>query len=197
LKGRRHRIGLLMAAGLLGAVGQTAPALACGYHGLGNGLAPAHPRSIEVAIAIREALDRQVIEAPPLLPALTQFARVGRWLEQLRERLAVDRDAEPPLPPIALVLVESRLWARYRLHDGKVSLAPHVAGPTAGDVVVLTGEPVLKGLLDGSLSVESAIAEGILVVSGSSNSGAPAEEALRRAFDGAASSHSAAPKALH
>ena len=61
---------------------------------------------------------------------------------------------------------------------------PHVAGPTAGDVVVLTGEPVLKGLLDGSISAERAIAEGILVVSGSVSSDARVERALRQAFKG-------------
>jgi len=177
LKGRRRRIRMALGATLLGVVGQAVPGLACGYHGgLGGGLAPAHPRSIEVAIAVRDALDRQVIEAPPRLPALTQFARIGRWLEQVRQRLAVAGDPEPPLPPIALVLIESRLWARYSPHDGKVALAPHVEGPTTGDVVVLTGEPVLKGLLDGSISVERAIAEGILVVSGSSTSDARVEE---------------------
>ena len=74
---------------------------------------------------------------------------------------------------------------------------PHVAGPTAGDVVVLTGEPVLKGLLDGSISAERAIAEGILVVSGSATSDARVEEALRRAFDRSTSSHLAPHKAAH
>ena len=189
---------MALGATLLGVVGQAVPGLACGYHGgLGGGLAPAHPRSIEVAIAVRDALDRQVIEAPPRLPALTQFARIGRWLEQVRQRLAVAGDPEPPLPPIALVLIESRLWARYSPHDGKVALAPHVEGPTTGDVVVLTGEPVLKGLLDGSISGERAIAEGILVVSGSATSNARVEETLRRAFDRSASSPPAPHKVLH
>jgi hypothetical protein len=197
LKGRPHRIRLLLGAAALGVVGQAAPGLACGYHGLGNGLAPAHPKSIEVAIAIRESLDRQVIEASPRLPAWTQLARIGRWLEQLRQRLAVGGDVEPPLPPVALVLVEARLWARYSMDYGKLSLASHVPGPVADDVVVLTGEPVLKALLDGSISAERALAEGILAVSGSSNSGARVEEALRRALDGSAGSPSATLKALH
>lgn len=156
-----------------------------------------HPGSIEVAVAIRESLDRKAIEAPPRLPALTQFARLGRWLEELRQRLAVAGDLEPPLPPVALVLIESRLWARYSVHDGKVSLAPHAAGPLAGDVVVVTGEPVLKGLLDGSLSAERAVAEGILVVSGSSGSAARVEEVLRRAFGRPAIGPSGAYKASH
>jgi len=172
-----------LGAMLLGVVGQAAPSAACGYHGgLGNSLTPVHPRSIEVAIAIRDSLDRQVIEAPPRLPALTQFASIGRWLEQLRQRLAAGADPEAPPPPIALVLIESRLWARYSMHDGKLSLASHVEGPAAGDIVVLTGEPVLKGLFDGSISAERAIADGILAVDGPLSSGAPVEEALRRAF---------------
>jgi hypothetical protein len=77
------------------------------------------------------------------------------------------------------------------MYDGTVSLALHVAGPSAGDVVVLTGEPVLKALLDGSISAERAIAEDILVVSGSSGSGAQVEQALRRAFDRSAGHNSA------
>lgn len=183
---------------LLGVVGQASPGLACGYHsGLGKGLVPAHPRSIEVAVAIREALDRQVVEAPPRLPAWTQLARVGRWLDNLQQRLAIGADADAPLPPVALVLVESGLWARYGVHDRKVTLAFHVAGPTVGDVVALTGEPVLKGLLDGSISAERALAEGILVVSDSSSSGARVKEALRRAFDPTTNSPSTARKPLH
>lgn len=183
---------------LFGVVGPTAPGLACGYHGgLGNGLAPAHPRSIEVAIAVRESLDRQVIDAAPPLPALVQFARVGRLLEQLRQRLAVGGSLAPPLPPMALVLVESRLWARYEMQDGKFSLEPHVPGPKIDDVVVLTGESVLKGLIDGGLSPERAIAEGILVVSGPSSSGAIMEDALRRAFVSSKSAPSTANRAVH
>ncbi len=135
-------------------------------------------------MAIREALDRQAIEAPPRLPALAQFAWIGRWLEQLRQRLAVQGD--PDQPPIALVLVESRLWTRYSMHDGKLSLAPHVPGAVGGDIIVLTGASVLKGLLDGSISAQTAISDGILVVTGASYSAAHVEERLRRAFEGAA-----------
>ncbi len=55
---------------------------------------------------------------------------------------------------MALVLIDSRLWSRYGIQDGKVSLEPHVAGPTTGDAIVLTGEPVLDALLAGSISAE-------------------------------------------
>jgi hypothetical protein len=64
---------------------------------------------------------------------------------------------------MVLVLIESRLWARYTMHDGKISLAPHVPGPTAGDVTILTGEACL-------------------VVSDESSS-ATVQAALHRAFD--------------
>jgi hypothetical protein len=155
---------------------------------MGSGLAPAHPRSIEVALALRAALDRQVVESPSPFPPWTQLARVGRWLEQLRQRLAVAGDPAPPLPPIAVLLIEARLWARYSLDEGKVSLA-HVPGPTAGDVIVVTGVPALKALLDGGISAETAISVGILVVTGPSPSALRVEEALRGAFDRSTRSH--------
>jgi hypothetical protein len=107
-------------------------------------------------------------------------------LEQAQQRLVVAGDPDP-LPPIALVLIVARLWARYSRHDGKLTLAVHVPGPTAGDVVVLTGEPVLKGLLDGSISAERAIGEGILVITGASASAARVEQRLRRVFNSFAS----------
>jgi hypothetical protein len=180
----RHCAGAIVTATLACFVGQVSSSVACGYHGaLGNGFTAQHPRSIEVAIAVRDALDRGDITDIQRLPALTQYARVGRWLEDLRRRLARVSDLQEPTP-IALLLVESGLWTRYRIDAGGLAYAPHIAGPASDDAVVLTAEPVLKSLIERKISAEVAIGYGLLVVADPSSTGQRARDALRLAFSG-------------
>lgn len=61
--------------------------------------------------------------------------------------------AMPRMPAVSLLLVQSRLWTRYtpsgnRTSGGEPNHAGHGAGPIDGDVVVVTGEAVLRSLLD-------------------------------------------------
>lgn len=161
-----------MAATLACLVGQAPPSDACGYHGaLGNGFTAQHPRSIEVALAVRDALDRGDITGVERLPSLTRYARVGRWLEHLRQRLASGLGLKQPMPTIGLLLVESGLWTRYWFDGRGLALTQHIPGPSTDDVVVLTAEPVLKARIERRFSADLAIGFGLLVVADRSSTG--------------------------
>jgi hypothetical protein len=155
---------LLVAAGSYLAV-TTVGSLACGYHGLGNGFSAQYPRSIEVALASREAIDKGVIEGLKALPPMLALARVGRALDELRRVLA-DVGAEDPSASssLALLLIDAGLWTRYRFAEDRIVYQPHIAGPDQTDVVILTSEAALLALLNGRLALNDAVRTSLLVV---------------------------------
>jgi hypothetical protein len=79
------------------------------------------------------------------------------------------------LPTFAIVLVEARLWSRIVPGPAGTRLESHVDGPASGDVILVTGEPALRGLLEGRISWDAAVANGLVVIDG------PAEERDRLA----------------
>jgi len=141
---------------------QTPAAGACGYHAVMNDLAAAHPRSIAVALAVRDALDRGDLQELPALPSALGYLRATRLLRDFQPQAAAL--AGQPARGVAVLLVESGLWARYPGTDGAATPELHVAGPLAGDRVVVTSEAVLHALVDGGLEPERAASIGLLLV---------------------------------
>ena len=76
---RRRAAPLLMAAGLM-ALGL--PARACGYDGLLPDLVAAHPQSIGVALALRDAYDRQQLAVLDAVPSAVGFLRAHLLLQR-------------------------------------------------------------------------------------------------------------------
>jgi len=165
----------------LGCFGTPATTAACGYHGtLGSGFSALHANSLDVAIALRSAFDRGVLaEAKPLSPLLA-FAHAGRRLDQVRRALADVMEADRAPVSIALLLVEPGLWTRYRVDAGKVVADVHAAGPEPDDVVIVTGEAVLQALIEQRMSLDLAIADGLLVSAGRSTEATGAVNAFGR-----------------
>lgn len=134
-------------------------ALPCGFHsatGLDSASwGPLHPKSLDVAIAVREAGDRKLVD-PALLDVKAAgplgYARATRRLRDFS--LTLDER------PTAVLFVESGLWSR--LEKGVVQ--PHVRGALPGDVVVVTSEAVVAALLDRRLSLPQAIEKGLIIV---------------------------------
>jgi hypothetical protein len=167
---------LLAAAG--GCLAIATSCLACGYHGsLGDGFSASHPRSIEVAVAVRNALDNGVLPNSNL-PAFLVFAHAKATLERVRAGLA---DTKVP-EPIALLLVEGSLWTRYYVDADRLVCEPHVSGPLPGDAIIVTAEVVLQALLAGRLSIDQAIRDELLAVGDAPNSRQLTVVALHRAF---------------
>ena len=159
----------LALAGLLCLV--VAPeAIACGFHpALEVRLESMYPGSFPVAVALRKAADRGVIDATALEAPSKGTALYGdtvRRLQEFRKALAVSRAAAELPASFSLGYVESQLWTRFSHSDGKIRVGIHTDGPVKGEPVVLTGEPVLTEVLAGRLSVDRALAAGMILIDG-------------------------------
>jgi hypothetical protein len=158
-------------------------AIGCGFHSaLEVQLESMYPGSLPVAVALRTAADSGVIDAAALEAPTMGTARyidTVRRLEEFRKTLAAS-PASANLPArFTLGYVESQLWSRYSNSDGKIRVDIHTDGPLKGEAVVLTGEPVLTEILAGRLSVDRALADGVIVFDGSESE----KTAIRHALE--------------
>jgi len=156
-------------AGLL-CLGAAPAALGCGFHpAMEVQLDSMYPGSLSVAVALRSAADNGLIDAAALeapSKGTALYADTVRRLQEFRKALAASPAAAELPSSFSLGFVESHLWARYSQSDGEVRVDVHTDGPAEGEAVVLTGEPVLTEVLAGRLSVERALAEGMILIDG-------------------------------
>jgi hypothetical protein len=156
-------------AGLL-CLGITPAAIGCGFHpSMEVQLESMYPGSLSVAVALRSAADSGVIDAAALeapSKGTAFYSDSLRRLQEFRKPLAASPAAAELPASFSLGFVESQLWARYSQSDGMIRADIHTDGPAEGEAVVLTGEPVVTELLAGRLSVERALAEGMLLIDG-------------------------------
>jgi hypothetical protein len=157
-----RRLAALVTASILAA--SPAAVSACGYDsGSAAGFSIAHASSIPVAMAIGSEVAAGRLQ--PLADASGLMAMM-RASMAMRAFTGILNPSAEGLPPIAVVLVEVHLWARTTSHPGGPWFEAHVDGPSAGDVVVVTGEPALRALLDRRVTWEAALASGLVVVDG-------------------------------
>lgn len=136
-------------------------AIACGYHATLPDLAAAHPRSVEVAIAVHDALSRGELRALDPMPPALAYLRAARMLRDFQSQV-------PPLAAqgggsVAVLLVDSGMWTRYRVSASGVEASVHVSGPDAGEPVIVTSEAVMRAVLDGTLQLPRAAKLGLLL----------------------------------
>jgi hypothetical protein len=164
-------------------LGAAPTANGCGFHSpLEVQLESMYPGSLSVAVALRSAADNGVInavalEAPSKGAAL--YGEAVRRLKEFRRTLAASRSAAELPASFSLGYVESHLWARYSQSDGKIRVDVHTEGPAEGEAVVLTGEPVLTELLAGKLSVDRALADGLVFIDGDESGKTAIRQALK------------------
>jgi hypothetical protein len=142
---------------------------ACAFDGLFDGsLGYVHPRSVEVALAVRKAVVDGLLAEQALAPVIPGAAGLWRATEQLnqlgRRLSAMSAEAPRDIPCIAALLSESALWARYVGYpQGFVTLI-HAAGPQPADVVIVSDLAVLTALNGGSLGVADALERTLIVI---------------------------------
>jgi hypothetical protein len=144
------------------AVATALPAAACGFDGLMVDLTAAHPQSIGVALAVRDALDRNELTALQPLPGVIGFMRANRMLHGFSPMVGELTRGTPA--SVVMLLVESGLWTRYSFDEGRVTTWPHVAGALPGEQVIVTSESVLDAVVRGTLAPARAVELGVLVV---------------------------------
>jgi hypothetical protein len=164
--GNRKLAGAAVAAALLVL---PAAGMACGYHGmLGNGFSALHPRSIHVALALRDAADAGVLDPNQLKPKLADMLalnRAARRLEHLRASLQRAM-VTAPVPAFSLLLVESGMWNDFTADLGVIRLKVHADEPMPDRAVVITGDAVLAAIASGRLSPDEALRTGLIAVDG-------------------------------
>ncbi|MCB2020462.1 MAG: hypothetical protein KDG44_06640 [Burkholderiaceae bacterium] len=186
---RRGPVGVIAVA-LAGAC-LAAPAWGCALEGddvvlQRSALDVAYPEAINVLGAVSAARHSGLIDRWRGLDDPTtaeerraERARIEASLVTLRARLAATVDADAPA--LAIVLVEPMLWSRLAAvraggtQRAGLALAVHTAGPTRGDVVAVTDEPVLERLNHNQLPAAQALSLGLLRLYGP----APRVEAVR------------------
>ena len=67
----------------------------------------------------------------------------------------------------SLVLLGPMLWTRFAGDDGGLRAQVHVAGPTPGDLVLVSELIVIQAIADGRLAVGEAHREGLIRLYGS------------------------------
>lgn len=160
----RHRAILSVLVMALATGSVTRSAWACGLEGgLGDAFSAAHDGSLDVAFATRDAITSGWLVPDPELA--TEAAH-----ERADERLRIFAAALPPAPrgakPFSVLLVESGVWTRISPNAGHWSLATHIEKPGSGETAVLASEPALRKLVDGQLSADQALSNGVLTVRG-------------------------------
>jgi hypothetical protein len=135
---------------------------ACGYHSPMVDLVVAHPRSIEVALAVRDAYDHGELHALAPVPPVLGLVRANGMLQSFRP--LVSAVAGSPNTSVAVLLIEEGLWARYSMSAAGMATELHVGGPRDGEPVIVTSESALHALLGGTLTPTRATEMGVLVV---------------------------------
>jgi hypothetical protein len=67
-----------------------------------------------------------------------------------------------PRPTFSLLLIEPMLWTRFVSNGGDVRTQVHVSGPQAGDLLVISGEEVLRAVANDRLTVGDAYRSGLI-----------------------------------
>jgi hypothetical protein len=191
---RARMIIAIMLTSLCAASFAAPAAIGCGFHDpLEVHLESMYPGSFPVAVALRRAADKGVIDAAALetpgkgtaldralhpSQLRQQYVDTLHRLQAFRKILAVSAVAAELPASFSLGYVESRLWTRYSRSDGEIRVDIHIDGPARGETVVLTGEPVLTQVLAGKLSVDRALADGLILIDGNESE----KSAVRRAL---------------
>jgi hypothetical protein len=146
---------------------QTGPAAPCGFHGaIGNNFSALHPKSIDVALAVRDAVVAGVIEqaADPAAVGNAGYWRAVGHLTTLHAALAgIRKEASAP---ISVLFIDSGLWARLTPKADGLTMEIHTAGVQPGDVAVITSETVLTAILEKRLPVADALESGVIAIDG-------------------------------
>lgn len=148
------------------AVVAAAPARACGFDGaLDAGFGYVHPRALEVALAVRQAVRDGALDADALEPLSPGADGLWRATEQLRLfGQALSHASAPERPAIALLLAEAALWTRYAPAGSVYECRVHANGPDAGDAVVVADRSALAAINAGRLPCKQALARGLMIV---------------------------------
>ncbi len=130
----------------------------------------AYPEALHVGTAVWQAqlagrLPRDPVaqfgDLSPEQRGTLRLARARLLLGRFAARLA-DDGAAAPRPSLAVVLLGPVMWSRLESGGRTLNPALHVAGPEAGDVVVVTDIAAIEAIAGGALSFGEALDLGVV-----------------------------------
>jgi hypothetical protein len=142
-------------------------AAACGYHddvSLARGVLNwVYPDALHVIGAMSTAVaEKRLPAGAPVRGGLglLGYHRTVRAIERHGQQLRMS--AGEMRPTFSLLLIEPMLWTRFMPDEGDVQTQVHVSGPHAGDLVVISGEEVIRAIANNALTVGEAYRSGLI-----------------------------------
>ena len=143
-------------------------AAACGYHddvSLARGVLNwVYPDALHVVGAISMAIAERRLPAGSAVrggPGPLGYHGTVRTLDQHAQQLRMYSDEMLP-PTFSLLLIEPMLWTRFVSDGGDARTQVHVSGPQAGDLVVISGEQVIRAVANNGLTIGEAYRSGLI-----------------------------------
>lgn len=153
---------------LLGSGGP--PTFACGFDGLlGDGFSATHPKSIPVAFAIADVVTAGIVDkvaVAPIVPGSAGYWRAVGRLSTFQRLLSAENPSGAQPANISLLFIDSQLWARFSSGPQGYDLQVHTSGPSPNDVVIVTIETILAGVIDGTMQAQKALDVGLIAIDG-------------------------------
>ncbi len=150
------------------ALGLPPGAVACGYHddvSLARGVLNwVYPDALHVVGAIAKAVSER------RLPVSTSGGGEGnpwgyhhtvRSIDHYTQQLRAHSGGTRP-PAFSLLLIEPMLWTRFAPEGGDLQAQVHVSAPRAGDLVLISGEAVIREIANSRLSIGGAYRRGLI-----------------------------------
>jgi hypothetical protein len=140
-------------------------AVACGYHddvSLARGLLNwTYPDALHVVGAISTAVAERRLAAPATVRGGLGYHGTARVLDRHAQQLRMSSSGMPG-PTFSVLLIEPMLWTRFVSEGGDVRPQVHVSGPNVGDLVVISGEEVIREIAHDRLSFGEAYRQGLI-----------------------------------
>jgi hypothetical protein len=130
----------------------------------------AYPNSLHVISAVWRAQQGGLIsrdEQPVPVKSLFGYSKATVRLGALRDRLSAVMDRGQAPPAFSMVLIGPVLWTRYEPTGNALNMISHADGPSNGDVVIVTDEPVVAALIEGRVTPQLARQTGLVRLYGS------------------------------
>jgi hypothetical protein len=135
-------------------------AVACGYHddvsrarGVLNWV---YPDALHVVGAIANAVAERRLPAPSFAGRDPWgYQRTVRSLDQYARQLRLIA-GRTQLPAFSLLLIEPMLWTRFVPDGDDLQPRVHVPGPESGDLVLISGEDVVREIANDRLTISEA-----------------------------------------
>ena len=140
-------------------------AVACGYHNdvalLRGVLNWVYPDALHVVGAMAKAVSEKRLPPPTFEREPWGYHRIVRSLHPYAQQLRVFSGETRP-PEFSLLLIEPMLWTRFGSEDGELRTQVHASGPQAEDLVLITGEEVIREVARNRLTLGEAHRLGLI-----------------------------------